>query len=326
MDRKRILITGLSGFIGSNLAAKLIKETNHDIHGLVRRTTNIQTPLVQSILYRCQLHYANLIDTQSIRTALRETRPDIICHLGAMTRVAESFERPFEYVETDANGTMALAESARQECPELRRFIFAGSVEVYGNQPAALYPTKEDILLNPDAPYGVAKQFAESYLRFLWKSYRFPAIMFRQTNSYGRSTDNFFIIERIVTQMLESKVANLGDPKPIRDFIHVDDLLEAYMKVIESEEDSILGETFNISTTSEISILDLQKKIADKLGWKGTVNWHTRPPRPGEIWKLVADNSKAKARLGWAPKISLDDGLDMVIGDLKKVYVLSQAQ
>ena len=325
MSRKRILITGLTGFLGSNLASRLAVDTGHEIHGIVRRTTHIQNPLVQSLLHRVRLHYANLMDMQSIRTALKESRPDIICHLGALTRVAESFERPFEYVESIANGTMILAESAREECPELEKFIFAGSVEVYGNQPPELYPTKENILLNPDAPYAVAKQFAESYLRFLWKSYKFPAITFRQTNSYGRSADNFFVIEAIASQMLSSKVVNLGDPKPVRDFIYVDDLLDAYVKVIETEDKSIVGEIFNISTGSEISIADLQRKIADKLAWKGTLNWHTRPPRPGEIWKLVADNTKARTRLSWTPKIKLDEGLDMVITQLKNAPIPLQA-
>ena len=323
MGKKKVLITGFTGFLGSNLADRLVKEKDNEIQGLMRRTTHAQNSLVQSLLPRCKVHYANLMDTQSVRAALRDAQPDIICHLGALTRVAESFDRPFESVETVANGTMIVAESARDECPQLERFIFAGSVEVYGNQAEKLYPTREDIMLNPDAPYGVAKQFAESYLKFLWKSYHFPAVMFRQANTYGRTVDTFFVIETIISQMLTSEAIDMGDPKPERDFLFVDDLMDAYLKVIDSNDGTINGEVFNISTGTQVSIGGLQEQIAKKLDWHGKVNWYARPRRPGEIWKIVADNSKAKAKLGWTPKVSLDEGLDRVIEQLKKTAVLA---
>jgi nucleoside-diphosphate-sugar epimerase len=245
--------------------------------------------------------------------ALRDARPDVILHLGAVTRVAESFERPFEYMETNAIGTMNLAETAKRECPELKKFVMASSVEVYGNQPAEAYPTKETLTLNPDSPYGVAKQCSENYLRLLWKCYRFPCVILRQANTYGRTADRFFVIESIITQMLEKTIVNLGDPRPERDFLHVDDLIQAHLDVLKSEDDALFGEIFNISTAEPYSIEKIAGMLSDKLKWKGQIRWHTRPVRPGEIMKLSADYTKARRTFGWEPRVSINEGLGRAI-------------
>ena len=305
-------MTGISGFLGTALAESLLDE-GYNIHGFLRRTSSEKPEDLLRMEHGVTLHFGNLMDSDSIRMALREARPDIITHLGAVTRVAESFERPFEYMETNALGTMNLAEAARKECPELQKFVMASSVEVYGNQPEELYPTKENILPNPDAPYAVAKQCAESYLRFLWKSYKFPCIIFRQANTYGRTADRFFVIERIVTQMLENPdTASFGDPKPFRDFLYVNDLLGAYLNVLRSENVPF-GEIFNISTAQPYSIEQVANMVAQKLNWHGKIRWHTRPVRPGEIGKISADNTKAFRTFGWKPTIGLPEGLDRTI-------------
>lgn len=305
-------MTGISGFLGTIFAERLVQQ-GHEVHGFLRRTSASDNQALQRIQHRVSLHFGNLLDRDSVRVALREVRPDVILHLGAVTRVAESFERPFEYVETNALGTMNLAEAARSECPELKKFIMASSVEVYGNQPKERYPTAEDLTLNPDSPYGVAKQCAENYLRLLWKCYKFPCIIFRQANTYGRTADRFFVIESIITQMLENSIVNLGDPRPERDFLHVDDLIQAYVTVLNHQGTSLFGRIFNISTAEPYSIEQIANMITEKLNWKGQIRWYTRPSRPGEIWKLSADYANAKNAFGWKPMVSINDGLDRAI-------------
>jgi nucleoside-diphosphate-sugar epimerase len=305
-------MSGISGFLGTIFAERLVRE-GYEVHGFLRRTSADENRALARIQHQVVLHYGNLLDRDSIRVALRDARPDVILHLGAVTRVAESFERPFEYMETNALGTMNLAEAAKRECPELKKFVMASSVEVYGNQPEEAYPTKETLIPNPDSPYGVAKQCAENYLRLLWKCYKFPCIILRQANTYGRTADRFFVIESIITQMLESSAINLGDPHPERDFLHVDDLIEAHLDVLRSQDTAPFGDIFNISTAEPYSIERIVGMLSQKLNWNGQIRWHTRPVRPGEIRKLSADYTKARKTFGWQPTVSISEGLDRAI-------------
>jgi len=305
-------MTGISGFLGTIFAERLVRE-GYDVHGFLRRTSAEENQALARIQRQVVLHYGNLLDRDSIRVALTDARPDVILHLGAVTRVAESFERPFEYMETNAMGTMNLAEAAKRECPELKKFVMASSVEVYGNQPEETYPTKETLTPNPDSPYGVAKQCAENYLRLLWKCYKFPCIIVRQANTYGRTADRFFVVESIITQMLESNSINLGDPRPERDFLHVDDLIQAHLDILKSSDTTVFGEIFNISTAEPYSIEKVVGMLSQKLKWNGQIRWHTRPVRPGEIRKLSADYAKARKTFGWQPTVSISEGLDRAI-------------
>ena len=120
----KILITGITGFIGSYLAEAFLAD-GHEVAGLMRQTNRLNYPSVKRLAGRVEFHYGSLTDYQTVRQALREFRPDVICHLGAITPVAYSFEHPHEVTDTNYLGTINLAEAALKECPSLKRFIFA---------------------------------------------------------------------------------------------------------------------------------------------------------------------------------------------------------
>ena len=204
-----------------------------------------------------------------------------------------------------------MAEAARREVPNLKRFIWSGSAEEYGIQPEHLYPTKEDDLqLHAASPYGVAKIASENLLKYMYQAYGFPAIIFRNANSYGRKYNHQFVIESIIFQMTQGKSPiRLGDPTPVRDFIFEQDLLNAYVMAAESENKEILGEAINITSAESISIKDLAEKIKKITGYEGEIQWNSFPKRALEIPKLSMDNSKAEKLLKWTPKYSLDEGL-----------------
>jgi nucleoside-diphosphate-sugar epimerase len=209
-------------------------------------------------------------------------------------------------------GTANLAEAARISIPNLKKFIFASSVEVYGNQKK--YPVNEDTPTAAASPYGVAKIAAEQYLLFLHRAYGFPCIIFRNTNSYGRTHDDYFVIEHTIVQMLEDRnKIKMGDPKPVRDFIYIEDEISAYLAAIETSKD-IIGEIFIPGTGKVISIGDLVELIHKMIGYKGEVEWNTISYRPCEIWRIEVDPSKIKHVLGWKAKYSLEEGLEKTIG------------
>lgn len=302
----KIFVTGVTGFIGSYLAESLL-EDGHEVAGLLRQTNRLNHPSFLRLKGRVELHYGSLTDYNAVRQALHEFRPDYICHLGAITPVAYSFEHPHEVTETNYLGTINMAEAAMKECPNLKKFIFASSMETYGFQEKR-EPFVETDELHPACPYAVAKVAAEKYLQYLHYAHQFPAVCFRQTNAYGRKENDYFIVEAILTQMLKGNEINLGDPRPIRNFIFIDDLVALYKRTL-FYNSSVLGHTFNTGPANGLSIEKLVAQCAQTLNWNGNINWNTRPRRPGEIFYLNSSCEKANHTMGWWPQVSLAHGL-----------------
>jgi len=303
----KVLVTGVSGFIGSYLADRLLKE-GHQVAGLVRQTNRLNHPAFQKLKGDIEIHYGSLTDSRAVRQCVHDFKPEVVCHLGAITPVAYSFDHPQEVTETNYLGTINLAEAVLDECQNFHRFIFASSMETYGFQRLHV-PFVENQELHPACPYAVAKVAAENYLKYLHYAHQFPAVCFKQTNAYGRKENDYFVIEAIITQMLKSDTINLGDPRPVRNFIFIDDLVDLYIETMYSKNPLILGESFNTGPDNGLSIERLFLKIAELIGWEGKVNWNTRPRRPGEIWYLNSTPKKAEEYIGWKPKVGLQEGL-----------------
>jgi nucleoside-diphosphate-sugar epimerase len=315
----KVFITGITGFLGSKLSQTLA-EKGHTIGGLVRNVSSADRPTAENteamirgnMFNGMSLYYGDLTDFIAVREALRNFQPDVIIHLGAQTSVAYSFTHYDEVMRTNFFGSVNMAEAAREVVPNLKRFIISGSVEEYGNQ--EVMPIKETVELRAASPYGVAKIAAEKYLRYLYEAYKFPCVIFRNANSYGRRFNHQFVIESMIYQMLNKQpVTKLGDPKPIRDFIYSYDLLSAYVMAAESDSPKLNGESINVGTSEGVTIQALAEKIARLTDYSGEIKWYCYPPRSLEIWSLVIDNTKAKKLLNWSPKYNLDSGLQETI-------------
>jgi nucleoside-diphosphate-sugar epimerase len=296
----KILMTGSSGFIGSYLSERL--EKKHDLHHLK----------------------SDLLDHQSVRGEVLAVKPEIIVHLAARTEVEKSFYEQITFSEINYVGTVNLIEAANQ-LKNLKNFVFASTMEVYGWQPISDEVEKngvpnefiafdEHTVPNPNAPYAVAKYGCEKYLEYAHRCYNFPFTALRQTNCYGRKDNEFFVTEQIISQMLSNPdECNLGYAEPYRNFIFVEDMLDAWEKVIDNPDKCNDGNIFTIGPDSPIKIRDYAELIAKKLDWKGTINWDTKLFRAGEIYWLNSNNTLIKKKLGWEPKVTLDDGLDKTI-------------
>lgn len=312
----KVFLTGITGFLGQKLASTLV-EHGHEIGTLSRnvaqgdRASNTESMIRGESIMGIKYYFGDLTDFLVISDALKDFQPDVIIHLAAQTSVAYSFTHMKEVFDVNFIGVFNMAEAARREVPNLKRFIWSGSAEEYGIQPEEAYPTKEDDLqLHAASPYGVAKIAAENLLKYMYQAFGFPAIIFRNANSYGRKFNHQFVIESIIYQMVQGKSPiKLGDPDPIRDFIFEEDLLNAYVLATESENKAILGEAINITSGESVSIKDLAEKIRDITKYSGEIQWGSFPKRALEIPKLNMDNSKAKKLLGWNTKYSLDEGL-----------------
>jgi nucleoside-diphosphate-sugar epimerase len=298
----KILLTGASGFIGQFLKPKLEKLGN---------------------VYELQ---SDLTNHKAVQQEVESIIPNIVVHLAARTEVEQSFYEQTKFSEINYVGTINLIEA----CAKLKDkpfFAFASTMEVYGWQPISdeiaqtgTYTNKiafnENTQPNPNAPYAVAKYGCEKYLEYAKRAYDLDFVSLRQTNTYGRTDNNFFVTESIISQMLAGSSINLGYKNPYRNFIYISDLIDAWVAVIE-HKDKVSGETLTVGPNMPIKIEDYADIIAKEIGWAGEINWNTRPKRIGEIFWLNSDHKKITKLTGWAPKVSIIDGLQRTIEQIR---------
>lgn len=298
-------MTGSSGFIGSHLTSRL--ENQHQLYHLT----------------------SDLRDHRSIHDEVLAERPDIIVHLAARTEVEKSFYEQVTFSEINYVGSVNLIEAA-SKVKNLKNFVFASTMEVYGWQPISdevenkLVPKKfvafdENTIPNPNAPYSVAKLAVEKYLQYAHRCLDLPFTALRQTNCYGRKDNDFFVTEQFISQMLlNSEEVNFGYAEPYRNFIYVDDMLDAWETVIENPFKCNDGKIFTLGPDDPIKIKNYADMIAKKIEWHGKINWGRKLHRAGEIYWLNSNNNLINKTLGWSPKVSLDQGLDRTIEVWKK--------
>ena len=300
----RVLMTGVTGTIGSQLADEMSRK-GEEVHSLERYVTG-RYSLDRSGNVR--VVNGDLRDFSAIRHIVQEVQPEIVVHLAATSPVAYSYDHPHEVMETNLMGTINLAEACRTLVPHLKQFLFASTSETYGNGPL---PKTEKTIQIPNSPYAVSKVAAERYLGYLRDAYEFPVTILRPFNTYGRKTNKHFVVERMIVQMLSGNRVRLGDPSAVRDFLFIDDHVEAYLACINKPK--AIGQTFNFCTGKRISIRELSKKLTVMTGFKGQVHWHQTPARPLDIKRLVGSYDKAREVLGWRPEVDLDSGLERTV-------------
>jgi len=312
----KVFITGVSGFIGCELAHRCVEE-GYTVAGLIRQHPQ-HNEAVESLKGKILLYEGDLRDSTRLSNIIREFNPEYVAHLGALTRVSYSFSHEEETMDVNLGGTVRLVNALKKYGTNLKKFIFASSMETYGHQEKH-EPFDENTPFGVGSPYGVWKIACDYYLRQQWYANRFPCIILRQTNTYGRKYDNYFVVEAFITDMLRNPdVVNFGDPRPVRNFIYIDDLIDLYITLFESDNPELFGKAFTIGPPNGISIKELADLIAKKLNWNGRINWFTREIRSGEIFYLNSKHDLITELTGWKPKVSLDEGLDRTITYWKK--------
>ena len=317
---EKILLTGASGFIGQELEKKLVERNSeiHEIHDIERYVTGRYDHYkdMKAEEKRVSKHYVDLKNYHIIKNLVHEISPDYIIHLAAISPVAYSYDNYLEVTEVNYLSSINLAEAARK-LENFKQFIFAGTSEEYGL--AILDKNKkltENSELKPNSPYAVAKIATDMYLQYMGLAYNFPYTVIRPFNTYGRTDNNHFFIERTITQMLEGKAVKLGDSEAIRDWLYVDDHVEGYIRALGNKR--AVGQTIQLSTGKGYTTKETAEIIAEMTGYTGDIEWNATQKRPLDAKVLIGDNSKAKELLGWEPKYTLEQGLEKTIAFWKE--------
>ena len=306
-----VLITGVTGFIGSALARQLVDQ-GHEVYGFVRHVSRSTLQTLEPIKDRIRFIEGDLTDYHSVRAAVESSSPVTIFHLGAMTPVRYSFENPFPYARANFEGTMNVVH-AIVESSHRTRLIMASTAEVYGWQPHV--PTPESSTLKPSSPYAVSKAAADSYVQMASRVFGVRAVILRCSNTYGRVSEKNFFIEYVAEAALRNRTLYVGAPDHIRDYMFVSDHVAAYTSAFENECEGV----FNVSPGNPISNIEVARKISKMAGFSGEIVSGTYPPgypiRPfaRDTDYVVLDSTRIMSELKWEPAVGLDDGLARVL-------------
>ncbi|HFQ4921612.1 TPA: GDP-mannose 4,6-dehydratase [Vibrio vulnificus] len=347
---KKVLITGITGQDGSYLVEFLL-EKGYEVHGIIRRASSFNTERIDSVIANSSnihLHYGDLTDSSNLIRLVKEIQPDEIYNLGAMSHVAVSFESPEYAADVDAMGTIRLLEAIRINGLEKKtRFYQASTSELYGE--VQEIPQKETTPFHPRSPYAVAKMYAywiTVNYRESYGMYACNGILFNHESPRRGET---FVTRKItraianISQGLESCLY-LGNMDALRDWGHAKDYVRMQWMMLQQD----VADDFVIATGKQISVREFVRMSAKEAGIElafsgegvdeiatvtavdvekapavnvGDVIVRVSPKffRPAEVETLLGDPSKAKAKLGWVPEITVEEMCaEMVAADIAK--------
>ena len=306
-----VLITGITGFIGSRLASRLVKD-GYNVHGLVRHSSERELSRIRDVISQVHLIEGDLGTFHSIMSAVDASEPEIIFHLGALTPVRLSFDDPYPYIATNFEGTVNLVHAILREA----MLIAASTAEVYGWQEGNR-PIREEAILNPASPYAVTKSAADQYVQMADRVYHLKGTVLRPINSYGRTGEGGFYTEYLISKMLAGETCYVGAPDSIRDYMFAEDHVSSY--ILAGKSPKAIGQVYNVSPGNPVTNSELAKLLTAMTGFKGKIVFGSYPPgypqRPKsqDPQYLVLDNSKISKELGWKPSHTLQEGLKLTV-------------
>ena len=305
MKKSIAIVTGGCGFIGSHLADNLIK-LNFEVVVI----DNLSVGRRENISHLNENSKFTFVDADISNFDLIEPifrGADLVFHLAALADIVPSIENPTEYYKSNVTGTFNVLQACRKH--KVKKIIYAGSSSCYGIPDE--YPTKEIASIRPEYPYALTKNLGEQLVMHWCKLYNLPAISLRFFNVYGPRARTSGTYGAVFGIFLAQKLANkpftvVGDGNQTRDFTFVSDVVNA---IIAAADSDLSGEVINIGSNNTYSI----NRLVELLG--GEITYI--PKRPGEPDCTWADITKATQLLDWEPKVSLEEGVDILLNNIE---------
>ncbi len=308
-----ILVTGGAGFIGGHIAERLLMDGNR-----VRILDNFSTGnrrTVEELGRRCgdasrlQVAECDLRDAQAVEDAMEDVTH--VVHQAALPSVERSIQSPTTTHEVNTTGTLHLLEAARRR--KVRRLVFAGSSSVYGDQPEL--PKVESMRPAPKSPYALSKQMGETYCTLYSELYGLPTLTLRYFNVFGprQNPDSQYaaVIPLFARAILRGERPTVfGDGKQTRDFTFIANVVDANVLALTGKGHD--GGVYNVACGDRISLLELLEQLQSIIGTQ--IDPEFRDARKGDVKDSQAGIDRAKAELGFSPRVTFREGLEKTVG------------
>ena len=305
----RVLITGVTGFVGPYLAAELAAEPEVELFGMALDAGGAQAggalPSGITILL------GDVTDDASIRTVLEEARPDVVFHLAGASSGAAAWHRPVACYEVNAVGTLRLLEGIRR-LGLAATTVVASSGEVYGSADDEAHPLTEDSPLRPLSPYAASKASQDLVAAQYPRAYGMRVIRLRLFNHTGPRHPEQFVASSFARQIariergLQEPVLEVGNLDARRDFVDVRDVARAYRLAVRSD---VTGDVFNVCSGRAVSIRRILELLLGLARCEVVVHPDPERMRPADIPLLIGDPRRFREATGWVPEIPLEQTL-----------------
>jgi nucleoside-diphosphate-sugar epimerase len=301
---KRAIITGATGFVGANLARRLLAE-GHEVHLLVRPG---HAPWrIEAIKADVRLRVLNLGDAEALARVVADVRPEWVFHLAA--HGAYSWQTDLaRMIQTNVIETVNLVEACLRAGFEA--FVNTGSSSEYGYKDHAPSETE---WLEPNSHYAVTKASATLFCRYTAQSRHVHIPTLRLYSVYGPYEDPNRLIPTIITRGLKGELPSLVNPDIARDYVYVEDVCEAYL-LAAGAPDQELGAVYNVGTGVRTAIRQVVEMARRVMGIEAEPRWDSMPNRQWDTNVWLADNRKIRNALGWEPKFDFERGFEKTVG------------
>ena len=300
---KRTILTGATGFVGANLARRLLQD-GHELHLLVR--PGYISWRVEEIRGDVHLHEVDLGDEEVLADVVGKIRPDWVFHLAAHGAYSSQTDLR-QMLQTNAMTTINLVEVCLKTGFEA--FVNTGSSSEYGFKDQAPSETE---LLEPNSHYALTKAFATLFCRYTAQSRHVHLPTLRLYSVYGPYEESTRLVPTLIRLGLQNKLPPLVNPNIGRDFIYIDDVIEAYL-LAAAQPDQEPGTIYNVGTGIQTSIREVVAVAQKVLGITVEPEWSSMPDRHWDTNVWVADNQKTHNELGWQPHYTFEQGFRLMV-------------
>jgi nucleoside-diphosphate-sugar epimerase len=303
MGKKRILVTGSNGFIGSNLVRFLSRKNEYEVFATSRNQSDHST-LDDSFFFQVDLTNKNVTNE-----LIRYLKPDIVCNLAAKTRFNKEISNIEEMINANIMTFLNIVTSILENNISIEVFLQVGSTEEYGSMSSEVID--ESFVIDPISIYSGTKSAISLLCKSIARVYKVPIVIARLSLVYGPKQDQSFFIPQAIQALKAGQTFKMTLGEQVRDFIYIDDVTSALFELIRNK--NCYGETFNISYGESTKLKDVIKVIKELTNSNSTIKLGSFPYRENELFDVSYDNKKMRTYTNWKPSISLYEGIRRTI-------------